>query len=227
MHIWWGVAELHWLRSQGTRALKYILAAADQSEEASSVNILRAKHRIQERIQASFSEWSICLKWIKLRTLLELLTSSLDEAIRVGTDLLATFVEGQVQHESLSMALLLLVYDHTVTLRNHAPPSLLQGLVREALNTYPSNSLILGLFLECEKGQGVWGRVRELLAADSHDTIREKTVSRRIMDAWVAKWEKGRWASEVERVRAGLEAAVVSDRLVTACVPHLMIFICS
>ena len=43
-------------------------------------------------------------------------------------------------------------------------------------------------------------------------TVREKSVVRRIFDVWIGNWEEGRWLGEVERIRAGLEAAINSDR---------------
>ena len=59
VYLWWGAAELNWLRSKNTEALKFVLQAAEQLEEPSNINILRAKHRLQEQIQASFSDWKI------------------------------------------------------------------------------------------------------------------------------------------------------------------------
>lgn len=226
VHLWWGAAELNWLLSNSAQALKLILKAADQPNESSNVTTLRAKNKLEERIQTSASDWNICIKWIKLRVLLELLTGSLDAAIGIGARYMAAHVEGQLQHESLTMAILLLIYDHTVTLRNHAPPSALQELVHRALDIYPANSLVLGLFLECEKGQGVWGRVRELLVATSQESLAEKSVSRRIMDVWIANWEEGRWLGELERARAGLEAAVTCDRLgIASCLYYSRVLI--
>lgn len=46
-------------------------------------------------------------------------------------------------------------------------------------------------------------------------TLQDKSVARRLIEVWIANWEEGRWLGEVERVRAGLEAAVTSDRCVS------------
>ncbi|KAJ7900210.1 NRDE-2, necessary for RNA interference-domain-containing protein [Mycena olivaceomarginata] len=84
-----------------------------------------------------------------------------------------------------------------------------QERLLKAITLYPSNSVVLGLFLEAEKGQGVWGKVRALLGEGASV---EKDVLRRVEEVWVAGWDKSRWEAEVERTRSGLAAAVDSER---------------
>ncbi|KAL5534334.1 hypothetical protein ACEPAG_796 [Sanghuangporus baumii] len=212
VYLWWDSAEMEWLLSKNDAALEIILRSAGQPNERSGINILRAKRRLEEFCQQTVvSEWRCRLKWIKLRVLLECLVGTLDTAIEVIQKYLATETPGTLRHESLTVVSLLMVYHHTVTLHNPAPPSLLRGLVREALEDYPSNSIVIGLFLECEKGESVWGRVRTMTSEKPSGALQEKSVARRLIEVWIAQWE-GRWLGEVERVRAGLEAAVTSDR---------------
>ena len=204
---------MEWLLSKSDAALEIVLRSAGQPNERSGVNILRAKRRLEELCQPSFvSEWRYRLKWVKLRLLLELLVGTLDKAIEVFRRFLEREIVGSLHHESLSVAFLVTVYHYTTTLRNAASPSILRGLVRESLDDYPNNSVVIGLFLECEKGESVWGRVRAMTGENSSDGLGEKSVARRLIEVWVAQWEEGRWLGEVERVRAGLEAAVTSDR---------------
>ncbi|KAH8120222.1 DUF1740-domain-containing protein [Phellopilus nigrolimitatus] len=211
--LWWGSAELEWLLSRSDAALEVVLRAAGQPSEQTSVHILRAKGRLEEVCrEGSTPEWRFRLRWIKLRILLELLTGTLDSAVAVMQRLQVNEAEGKFSHESLTVASLLMVYHHTVTLRNRAPPAVLRGLVHKALEVYPSNSIVLGLFLECEKGEGVWGRVRALLSENATVSLQEKSLARRLNEIWIATWEEGRWLGEIERVRAGLEAAVICDR---------------
>ncbi len=79
------------------------------------------------------------------------------------------------------------------------------------LRIYPSNTVILGFFLECEKGEGVWGRVRELLGEKALTPLGSKSLSRRVAEVWISGWEEDRWKGEVERVKASLEAAICCD----------------
>lgn len=216
--MWWGFAELEWLLSKRTAALQVVLCAGgvprdSLSAEVSSVQILRARSGLEERCQQRvIPEWKFRLKWIKLRILLELLVGTFEAATGVAERHLGSEEGGNIQHESLTVASLIVFYHHTVTLRNNAPPAVLRELVQKALDVYPSNTVVLGLFLECEKGEGVWGRVRALMSEFPPGALQDKSVVRRLFEVWVANWEEGRWSGEVERVRAGLEAAVVSDR---------------
>jgi hypothetical protein len=98
-------------------------------------------------------------------------------------------------------------------LRSPYPPAVLRDRLQIAIDTYPDNSLVLGMFLEAEKGHGIWGRVRAQLGQSTAEGgPREKSISRRITEVWVAGWEKGRWQSEIERTRSGLTAAAESER---------------
>ncbi|THH06938.1 hypothetical protein EW145_g3737 [Phellinidium pouzarii] len=211
--LWWGAVELEWLLSQNDVALELILRGAGQPGEQTGVHILRAKRRLEEICQQeNTSKWRLRLNWIKLRLLLELLTGTIEAAIAIVKRFQRKEERGELEHESLTVASLLMIYHHTVTLRNSASPALLRGLVHEALEVYPSNSVVLGLFLECEKGEGVWGRVRALMGEKTGGMLQEKSIARRLTEVWIANWEEGRWLGEVERVRSGLESAVACDR---------------
>jgi hypothetical protein len=110
------------------------------------------------------------------------------------------------------VATLLMLHRHSTFLRNPAPPAFLRDRLERAIKDYPNNSIILGMFLQCEKGQGVWGRIRGILAESDG---KDKDVARRVADIWIAGWERGRWQAEVERTRSGLGAAIQNERLVT------------
>ena len=88
-------------------------------------------------------------------------------------------------------------------------PAILRNGVQKSVKVYPENTILLALFLESEKGQGVWGRVRSLLDED----LQENGITRMMWEVWGEGWEFGRW--EPERVRAKLERAVSSERYVT------------
>ncbi|GAW06042.1 protein [Lentinula edodes] len=112
-------------------------------------------------------------------------------------------------HESLTMACLMFIYRYGSVLKNPVPPSILRERVLQSMAYYPHNSVILALFLEVEKGQGVWGRIRGTLGDNSENL---KDVARRVQEVWIAGWESGRWEAEIERTRIGLSGAVEHER---------------
>ncbi len=210
--IYWDYAELEWLSSRSDKACQVIFAAAGEKTPAGGVALLRAKRWLDDVARdASHEGWKEWLSWVKLRILLELLTGAFKKAFEIAEAFLREQAN-QVAHETLLVASLLMFYHHSVTLRNPCPPALLRERVHTALNLYPDNTILLGLFLECEKGEGIWGRVRELLGdVKEGGRLKEKSLMRRVSEVYIASWDKVRWQEELERVRNGLEAAVISD----------------
>ncbi|KAJ7293452.1 NRDE-2, necessary for RNA interference-domain-containing protein [Mycena rebaudengoi] len=202
-HLWWDWAEMEYLAGRQDGALKVILRSAGV-EGAGGVVLLRAKRNLDDKLKAADDAHRE--PWIKLRALLELLTSGPMTSLDIFDAHVPT--AGSVQHESLTVAALLMLYRYAVVLKHPTPPALLRERVEQAIGLYPSNSVLLGLFLEGQKGQGVWGKVRTILGEGGV----EKDVLRRIEEVWIAGWDKGRWEAEIERTRSGLAAAVESER---------------
>lgn len=221
--MWWNWAEMEWVTGRSGEALNVVLRAAGV-EGRGSVVTLRAKRNLEDAIKGVEGQmrWKDQEAWIKLRALLELLMGNDPSAALVVFDShLAHGRLGQVTHESLTVACLLMLYHYAVVLKNPMPPSLLRKRANKAMDEYPSNSVILGLFLEGEKGQGVWGRVRGILGESGGKT---KDVARRIEEVWIAGWERGRWEGEVERTRSGLAAAVEHERYVDVMLVVLAVY---
>jgi hypothetical protein len=207
---------MEWLAGKPDAALRAVLQSVDV-EDTTGIMILRAKRSLEDAYKRSEEmPWKEREAWIKLRGLLELLTSTPAATLLTFDDYLlgdGNFFEGTVAHESLTVGSLLMLYHHGVTLRNPTPPSLLRDRLEKSIEVYPSNTIILGMFLEAERGQGVWGRVRGLLGETAVDGLgKDKDVHRRVAEVWVAGWEKGRWEAEKERTRSGLEAATKHER---------------
>ena len=220
VQIWWDFAEMEWMLSRNDAALGVISRAGGQNGAATTgVGLLRLKRRLEE--QASLSSGaSGCrpwLKWVKLGILLELLSGTINTAIKLADSHLNTLEAPSTQHSALTVNSLLVLYHHTVTLKNSAPPALLRSRVQQALALYPSNTIILGLFLECEKGEGIWGRVRDLLG-ECRVGVPEKTFTRRVAELWIAGWEKSRWEGEIERL-VGERCGRLRPRM---CIPHIV-----
>ncbi|KAI0080269.1 DUF1740-domain-containing protein [Panus rudis PR-1116 ss-1] len=211
--LWWDWAEAEWL-SGATETAQQVILRSTRTESTGGIAILRAKRHLEDVIaQITLSRWTDCAGWVKLRALLELLTSGPVALLAYCDSVLNALTPGQVAHESLTVTSLMLVYYYGYMLRNPTPPALLRERVERAIERYPSNTALLGLFLETQKGQGVWGRIRELLGEGlTQDLTREKDVARRVAEVWVARWQKGRWEAEEERTRSGLSAAVQHDR---------------
>ena len=214
--LWWDWTEMEWLAGKPEVALRVVLQSVNV-EGTAGIMILRAKRNLEDAYRRSVDMlWKEREAWIKLRCLLELITSSPAATLLTFDDYLlgdGDFVGGTVAHESLTVASLLMLYHHSVTLRNPTPPALLRDRLEKSIEVYPSNTIILGMFLEAEKGQGVWGRVRGLLGDPMADGLgRDKDVSRRVAEVWMTGWEKGRWETEKERTKSGLVAAVESER---------------
>ncbi|KAF7339574.1 Protein NRDE2 [Mycena sanguinolenta] len=206
--LWWDWAELEWLAGGADAALKVILRSAGVGGSGGVV-LLRAKRNLDDNVSTA-EDAQAREGWVKLRALMELLTGNEPkQALRVFDDHLATQKVGSPHHERLLVCKLLMLYRHGTILRNPTPPALLREMVEKAITLYPSNSVVLGLFMEAEKGQGVWGKVRALLGEGASV---EKDILRRIEEVWVAGWDKSRWEGEAERTRSGLAAAVDSER---------------
>ncbi|PBL01212.1 hypothetical protein ARMGADRAFT_1007241 [Armillaria gallica] len=206
--LWWDWAEMEWLDQKSDAAMSVILKAVGVASQG-MVAILRAKRNLEDISKHTHLAWKDNEAWVKLRALLELLTSNdLAQSLSVFDDRIHQAGVG-VADESMAVASLLFIFRHGYILKRPMTPSILRDRASDALRKYPSNSIIFGLFLEGEKGQGIWGRVRDMLGENPGD---EKDVCRRIEEVWVARWQSGRWEGEIERTRSGLAAAMESER---------------
>ncbi|KAG5636350.1 hypothetical protein H0H81_008346 [Sphagnurus paluster] len=206
--LWWNWAQMEWLSGNTTQALNVIMRAAGV-EGQGGLAVLRCKRGLDDAAKDEV-DWKEREGWIKLRGLLELLVGAgAPAALAVFDHHLFGERKKGARRESLTTASLIMVYQYGVVLKNAMPPAVLRQRVEKALDEYPSNSVLLGLFLEGEKGQGVWGRVRRLLGDNDRKT---KDVARRVEEVWIAGWERGRWKAEIERTRSGLADAVENER---------------
>ena len=213
--LWWDWAELEWFAGQ-QKAAQAVILKSTSIEGTTGVSILRAKRALDGEIGKAPTSWKDREAWIKLRALLELLTSSPTTTLSILDEAMVQFERGTVAHERLTVVSLALLYHHGVTLRNPIPPAILRERTEKALHTYPSNSVVLGMFLECERGQGMWGKVRgQLGEMVVNGELKEKDVMRRVIEVWIGcGWEHGRWQTEKERVRTGLSNAMRHERFV-------------
>lgn len=213
--LWWDWTEMEWLNGDEDVALRVVMRAGNV-DGSGGMMVLRAKRNLEDIVNASHERWKDREAWIKLRAVMELMTaSSAASALAVFDTQPAGAGRSVVQRESLMVASLLMLYHHSLVLHKPTPPAFLRDRLQLALETYPSNTIILSMFIEAEKGYGVWGRVRSQMGPGMVEGgTKEKDVTRRIAEVWLAGWEKGRWESEMERTRGGLSAATDSERWV-------------
>ncbi|KAG2369454.1 NRDE-2, necessary for RNA interference-domain-containing protein [Suillus spraguei] len=210
--LWWDWAEMEWLSGDKNAALRVIQRSVN-IEGVGGMMILRVKRSLDDTISCAHEQWKDQEGWIKLRALIELLTSSSQDGALAIFDSQPSVNQSSGPRESMMVASLILLYNHSVMLRSPTPPAVLRDRLQVAVDTYPDDSLVLGMLLEAEKGHGIWGRVRAQLGQSMADGgPREKSISRRITEVWVAGWEKGRWQNEIERTRSGLTGAAESER---------------
>lgn len=211
---------MEWLSGRNDDALAVILRSASIDDGKGGTVILRAKRLLRDIAQSAVTRktglgWKNREAWIKLAALLEILTGGghtgaltvFDEYIGEGG---GDFSLGNEARESLEMAMLLMLYRYGIVLNNAMPTSVLRTRVERAFERYPSNSILLGLFLEGEKGQGIWGKVREEMGEGPASKV--KGIWRRVEELWMAGWERSRWKEQIERVRSNLAAAVIHER---------------
>lgn len=211
--FWWDWAELEWQSWAADAAIEVILRSTGGSGSG-TVALLRCKRRLIDlQNEMPHERWQERQAWLKLQTLLEALTVSIDSAALLLDSHLRMLNDGTLLHESLTVTSLLMLYVHGTVLHNPTPPALLRERAERAVGIYPSNTIILGLFLEAEKGQAVWGKVRLMLGESTVAGVaKEKDLPRRVAEVWAARWEKGRWKAEEERTRASLSAAAQDER---------------
>lgn len=240
--LWWDWAEMEWTAGRADGALQVVLRSAgvDVQAQASGIGVLRAKRHLDDLISThpaatpnESTSWRAHEAHVKLRALLELLTSSPESALSVLDSALARPAHLPPRtHEHLTLFGLALLHTHTILLRHPSPPLTLRTRAARALARYASNTAVLAIWLETQKGQAVWGRVRALLADGPSVAVRadedeegsgqgvrrtEKDLMRRVAEMWIAGcWEEGRWEAEQERVRSGLSGAVQDERCVFA-----------
>lgn len=211
--LWWDWAEMEWLAGRSDTATEVILRSTG-FQGIGGIALLRAKRHLQEATAISSIHWKDREYSIKIWALFEILTTSPEAALAILDVQLSALDPGSTAHESLAVVCLSLLYVHGIVLRQPMPPALLRERAERIIELYPSNTVVLGMFLDAQKGQAIWGRVKALFGEGTEAGMLDKDLSRRVAEVWVASWEKGRWEAEQERTRGGLSAAVQSERYV-------------
>jgi len=98
----------------------------------------------------------------------------------------------------MTMAGLVMLYRYGIIVKSLMSPMVLRERASIALGAFSGNSIILGIFIEGKKGQGIWGKARGMLG-DNEVLGKTKDVAHRV---------------EVGHTRSRLARAVESERCV-------------
>ena len=230
--LWWAWAETEWLAGSDNRARAVILRAARlDASGTGAMATLRAKRWLEDKMksQESVMEWKERESWACLRALLEVLSGG-TAAVEEGMEVIKSYIKERglegVPRESACTRMVLLGWQHATVLGRHMRRAAMRNSVVQVVMDLERaeggmNTAILGVFLEGEKGESVWGRVRALVGESA--TIKgdershafksgDKGVTRRIWEVWLANWERGGWEGEKERIRNSLGIGVEEDR---------------
>jgi hypothetical protein len=204
--LWASFARMQWLTNSAERVIEVVCRASGDVRKAtySGLDILRTKQHFDDLFASQFASNPLILRALaRLRFLLELTTGSVESMLSSYDSHIGRIRELQEKSYDLEEIVLseifTLLRHHINQPRNSFPRSAIRRRIADAIRRYPNNTLFLGFFLECERGEGVWGRVRRLIGeaqnVSVHDTREfsstklQKSVGRKIWDIWVVtRW---------------------------------------
>ncbi|KAH7104612.1 DUF1740-domain-containing protein [Auriculariales sp. MPI-PUGE-AT-0066] len=194
--MWWHWANLEWMSGDVDRTKEIILASCDQPI-TSGVGLLKAKRTLDDRITASTSDRR---HWICLRALFELIvTSNASFALEVFVK-----VNDVEEQALLDVCSSLMLHHFAHTLRNPCPAAVLRTHAETTLGRNPENTVVLGCFIESQRGQWSLDRNKKLRSTQSAGG-RPRRLVRTLWDIWNAGQERGEYA--YERLRQSLNQA--------------------
>lgn len=194
-------AYFQWLADANEEVVKISCLAGCGEKKAiySGMDILRSKQSFDELLDTRLKGNQSAVKALtQLRFLLELTTGNV-ESLLTTYDLRikkARILNRELEEITL-VVMLRLLWRHVILLRNPFPRSSIRDRVQDAIGRFPSNTVLLGIFLECERGEAVWGRVGAVLGdgvtiSSRYDRSatevawQKKSTSRMIWEVWVA-----------------------------------------
>jgi len=204
--------EFFWLNDDQTEARQTLSRFLDIQGAFTGLDLLRARKNLEGRatLNGSYSpQWEACTR---IKFFLELCATNFQEAIAIIDSCIAELDKQLPSRESLTVWLCTTIFSIAQIAGSMVPPVVISGRINAALAEYSGNTILLGLFLECERGLGIWGRVRNLLDDSSlgSATVVPKALMRVAWEVWAEAWGYGPW--EHERVRMKLERVLSIKR---------------
>lgn len=205
--------EFFWLKDDRDEVQQILSRFLDIQGPFVGLNLLRARKNLDGRTSLYATEtlqWEAC---IRIKFFLELCGTTIQGSIAIIDAAIFALDRQPSLCESLTIWLCATVYLISQISGSMVPPAVVSERVNMALVEYGSNTILLGLFLECERGLGIWGRVRTLLDDNSSigsAMLTPKRLKRIAWEIWAEDWGYGRW--EPERVRMKFERSLVVKR---------------
>lgn len=234
--MWLSWAEMEWLNQDPAAAVRVLCAAVDlsPSQDASDArfNLLRARGAYNLVLRSGAVDGHTKAALLQCMALLELIyTNDVPRTLKVFSDnsTLAAEInnsaESQALEERLAVGSALLIYRHTQILRNANRPVDFRNHISHLMTKFSGNTLLLGVWLESERGEALWGRVRNGVAdvvlggvgsissGPTRLPVTVVSVVRWTWAVWVETWERGAW--DAGRARRAIRRALEDPR----CVP--------
>ncbi|KAF8327904.1 NRDE-2, necessary for RNA interference-domain-containing protein [Cantharellus anzutake] len=216
--MWYAWAEMEWLDGQDSAVTRLLCRACGvsvpETDPDMRIPILRARQAYAHVLSSSSVLGETLVPLLNSYALFELLQKrDVPHVIQVYTPYLSDSPNDGGLSKRIREALVYgsarIIHHYTITLRNICPPIHLRKYIAQSVRQYPSNTLLLGVWLESERGEAVWGRVRGGIseaildgAGDTKGGLKIVGVPRWLWSIWVEKWERGAW--DVHRVRSML-----------------------
>ncbi|KAG8888528.1 hypothetical protein FRB98_007493 [Tulasnella sp. 332] len=233
--MFWDWAEMEWLAGgEKRKVLDVILKSVGVTNVGAGAGgasmILRGRKVLEERIRSAMngltssgphregaSTFGTIVALINTAALLELVSGGDGEADVIAAlqkhDIHATTNLGGAPfdrsqyclREALAFASSRLLYHHTRTLRTPIPPITLRRHVESAVREFPDNTVLLGIWLESEKGEMIWGRVRQVVGEIVNPKGEGVIPTRALWGTWQG-------IEEISRVRNMLNRVIEGER---------------
>jgi hypothetical protein len=205
--------EFFWLRDDRSEAQQMLSRFLDIQGPLTRLNLLRARKNLDGRASLYATEslqWEAC---IRIKFFLELSGTTIQGSIATVDASIFALDRQRPLRESLTVWLCATIFSISQISGSMVPPTVVSERINMALVDYGGNTILLGLFLECERGLGIWGRVRSLLddiSSIGSAMLTPKGLKRIAWEIWAEDWGYGRW--EPERVRMKFERSLMGKR---------------
>lgn len=233
--MFWDWAEMEWLAGgEKTVVVDVILRSVGVTvtNGGSPAMVLRAKKVLDERIKSAIeglrdlrgdgrTTFETLLALINLAAILELVSGDGAEkevmtAMQKYDTVINVDVRGGVAsaqqdslhrlQESLALASTRLLYHYTRTLRAPIAPAILRTRAESLVSKFLDNTALLGIWLESERGEMVWGRVKRVVGEEIVYPSGEGVIPTR------ALWGAWQGIGEISRVKNMLGRVIEGER---------------
>lgn len=212
--LWAAYARMSWLTDSSDKVIALICRSCGTGSQSvyNSLDILRTKSVLDEMLEKKGLRAADEVRAVvRLRFLLELVVGGPESLLSVYDSYLPSIraLEERLRdvEELVTTELFLLLQHYVIRLRQPFSRTQLRQRIFDALGRYPNNTLYLTLFLECERGESVWGRVWSLIADETANGSQRLSTSvtsgRKLWSVWVVTQRLGsrNIADEAQRLR--------------------------